>query len=127
MLFRKEVPKELPGVRQTNGAFLTAKGVVESEEEIVIGSLATARVKKIMVDEGDMVRRGEPLVMLDKSKLMARVNMAEASRGEAKARLRELENGYRAEDIEMAKSRFSRAEAVHVKARDEYERKKKTL
>jgi multidrug resistance efflux pump len=125
MLFKKEVPKELPGVQQTKGAFLVAKGIVESEEEIVIGSLVTARVKKIMVDEGDTIKKGEPLVILDKSKVMAKISMAEAMLEEAKAHLRALENGYRAEDIEMAKSRFRRSEAIHLNAQDEYERQKR--
>src|SRR5512139_2531729 len=72
-----------------------------------------------------MVKKGELLVTLDKSTLMARINAAQAALDEAKAHLKELERGYRTEDIEMAKSRLNATEATYINAQDEYERQKR--
>ncbi len=125
MLFRQKIPKESPTSEQTKGSFLAAKGIVESEEEVQINSLVKGKITQMTVDEGDMVTKGESLVTLDKSTLMARINAAGAALDEAKAHLKELERGYRTEDIEMAKSRFSSAEATYMNAQDEYERQKR--
>lgn len=125
MLFRREASKESQEVRQTKGSFLAAKGIVESEEEILIGSLVAGKVKTIAVNEGDTIKKGETLVTLDESKLIARIRMAEAALDEAKSHLKELEHGYRGEDIEMAGSRVKRSEAAYGNARDDFNRQKK--
>jgi multidrug resistance efflux pump len=125
MLFRQKVPRESPPLEQTKGSFLAAKGIVESEEAVEISSQVKGEIVKMKADEGDMVKKGEPLVTLDKSKLLAKIDAAGAALAEAKAHLRELERGYRTEDIEMAKSRFKSAEATCLHAQDEYERQKR--
>ena len=125
MLLKKrtrEIIKEVPQIKE---AILTAKGVVESEEEIEIGSQVPGLIMEIKADEGDMVKKGQPLIMLDNVKIAAKVKMAEAMLKEARARLKELETGYRAEDIEMARNRANRAEAVYEKAKGDYERQKR--
>ena len=122
MLFRQKAPKESPPVQQTKGSFLAAKGIVESEEAVQINSQVKGAIMKMRADESDMVKKGEPLVTLDSSTLAAKINAAEAALDEAKAHLKELERGYRTEDIEMAKSRFKSAEATYLNAQDEYER-----
>ncbi len=122
MLFRQKIPKESPVLEQTKGSFLAAKGIIESEEEVQISSQVKGEIIKMGAEEGDMVKKGEPLVTLDNSTLTARINAAQAGLDEAKVHLKELERGYRAEDIEMAKSRFNSAEATYLNAHEEYER-----
>lgn len=109
--------------REVKDTFITAKGVVESEEEIEISSQVTGIITKMSVDEGDTVKKGQPLVIFDSRKVFAKTKKSEAMLGEVKARLKELEAGYKAEDIEMAKSNVNRANAICEKARDEYERR----
>lgn len=121
MVVRKRAVKE-SGVQQIKDTFVSAKGVVESAEEIEIGSQVSGVIAEIKADEGDMVKKGQPLVILESAKVTASVKKAEAMLGETKARLRELESGYRAEDIEMAKNRARRAEAVYQQANDEHQR-----
>jgi multidrug resistance efflux pump len=99
-----------------------AKGVVESEEEVEISSQVSGIIAKMRVEEGDVVNKGQPLVMLDSSKIFAKMKKSEAALDEARARLTELEAGYRAEEIEMAQSNVNRATAVYEKAKDDYER-----
>jgi len=112
----------------TQGAkerIVMAKGIVESEEEIEIGSQVASLIKEMKAEEGDTVRKGALLVILDNEKILTRMKRTEAALKGVKARLKELEAGYRAEDIEMARSRLRRAEAIVSKARDEYERQKR--
>lgn len=121
MLLKKRVVTEIPPVRE----FVTAKGIVESEEEIEIGSQVPGRILRVAVDEGDRIKKGQIMVILDSSKVSERVRMTEAMLREAEARLRELKAGYRPEDIEMARNRVNRVEAVYQKAKDDYERQKR--
>jgi multidrug resistance efflux pump len=125
IFLKKKVVKLPTEVQEIKNKFITAKGIVESEEEIELSSQVTGIITKISVDEGDPVKRGQPLVMLDKRKILAKMKQTEAMLRESKAHLRELEAGYRVEDIEMAKSRVKRAEAIYEKAKDEYERQRR--
>ncbi|KAF0221872.1 MAG: Efflux transporter RND family MFP [Geobacteraceae bacterium] len=125
LLFKKKPAVPLPSAQKIDGTVVTAKGVVESGEEIELSSRVTGTVRKVMVDEGDTVKKGEPLVIFDTTKAAAQVKQAEAGLAEAQARLRELSAGYRPEDVEMAQSNLSRTTAVHNQAKDEYEREQR--
>jgi multidrug resistance efflux pump len=111
--------------RETQDIPIAAKGVVESEEEIDIGSQVAGIIVEMSAREGDEVKKGQLLVVLDNHKIMARVKLAEAMLKEAVAHLKELEAGSRWEDIEVAQSRVKRAEIICEKAKDEYGRQKK--
>lgn len=106
-------------------AFIAAKGIVESEEKVDVSSKVSSTISAILVTEGDAVKKGQALVRFDDSKIQSQVNMAESTLLEAQARLRELETGYRKEDVEMARSRLQWAEAKHREAEEEFERQKR--
>jgi multidrug resistance efflux pump len=85
-------------------------GVVEIQE-VRLGSKVGGRVREVRVLEGDVVKAGEPLVVLDVSEL-------EAQRAQWKARLRADEaalekarNGPRREEIDAATAAVAAAEA----------------
>ena len=105
--------------------YLMAKGLVESEEEIEIGSQVVGIISEVTVNEGDTVKKGQPLVILDNSKIITRIKLSEAKLKEAKAHQREVEVGYRNEDIKMAQSRMNRAKIIYEKAQNECERQKR--
>lgn len=90
-----------------------------------------ATVGEIIVDqpipEGSPVREGDLLVQLDPRKQRARVAGAEAEVGRAAARMRELRNGARKEDIAAASARVSGARATLVEAEANYQRAKRLL
>jgi multidrug resistance efflux pump len=119
-----ETPKPAKVPAGQEGGFV-AKGIVESEEKIDIGSQVSGLITKVLAGEGDRVRKGQTLVILDSDKALTRVRLQEAAVKEARARLKELEAGYRSEDIEMAQSRVKRVEAILRNATDEHERQKR--
>ena len=125
MFLKKRAVKAPSEVQEIKDKGIAAKGVVESEDEIEISSQVTGIISEIKADEGGAVKKGQPLVILDSGKILTRVKLAEAMIKESKARLKELETGYRVEDIDKAKSNVNRSNAIYEKARDEYERQKR--
>jgi len=63
---------------------LKASGVVEAVE-IRISPQLNALVVEVYVEEGDQVKAGDPLVILDQSQLQAQVNQAASMRNQAQA------------------------------------------
>ena len=126
MVLKKEVRKG-EGSAPAKPNFINARGVIESEEEVVVGSQIAGIIKKLMVAEGDRVKAGATLALLDAEKTTAKMAQAEASGREAQARLQELLAGKRPEDREMAKNRVNRAETIYEQARDEFERQTRLL
>jgi len=110
---------------ETKHMFITAKGIVESEERIDASSQVSSTITALLVKEGDQVKAGTPLVRFDDSKIRSQVKMAESALFEARSRLKELESGYRSEDVDMAQSRMQSADAKYVEVRDEFERQKR--
>ena len=124
MTLRKEAGKGASGVGAPAGG-INARGVVESEEEVVVGSQTAGIIGKLMVAEGDSVKAGKTVALLDAEKVAAKIAQAEAAEGETQARLQELLAGKRPEDRDMARNRVSRADAVYRQARDEFERQER--
>lgn len=123
--FKKEDSRKTASTLNIKERIITAKGVVESEEEIEINSQVDGRILEIRGEEGKIVKKDQPLVILDNEKILAKIRVVEAMFREAKARLNEIESGSRAEDVEMAKSRVRRAEVVYEKAKEDYEREER--
>ena len=80
----------------TNGA-LTASGTVEATEA-QLGFQSPGRIETIRVREGDPVKAGDTLALLERSELAARRAQAAAQLGAARALLAELEAGSRSEE-----------------------------
>lgn len=91
-------------------SWLDATGTVRPEFEAVVATKVSGRVMSVLVHEGDHVRKGEPLVLLDARDLDAGIAQAQAN-------LRAAEVGYQnarvAADMEtsMSRSRVQAAEA----------------
>jgi len=125
LFFQDTIAKATVEEAMIKDTFIVAKGIVESEEEIEISSQVMGIISEVKVNEGDQVKKGQVLIELDNCKIMTRIKLAEAKLKEAKAHHRELEVGYRNEDIQMARSRVNRADIIHEKAKNEYERQKR--
>jgi multidrug resistance efflux pump len=104
---------------------ITAKAIVESEYELEIGSQIAGIISHVAVAEGDAVTSGATLATLDSGKIKAKVDQAAALVSEAHARLRKMETGARTEDVAMARNRAQRAEALFMRANDEYQRQER--
>jgi HlyD family secretion protein len=91
-------------------------GTVEART-ISVGSRTGGRVKDVLVREGDRVRAGQSLVVIEPGDLDAQRLGARAQRDQAQANLDKLEAGARPEEIEEARARASTATAALEEAR----------
>ncbi|WP_394108394.1 efflux RND transporter periplasmic adaptor subunit [Xanthobacter autotrophicus] len=69
---------------------VVATGHVETPYRVDIGSQITGTVKDVLVEEGQSVREGQPLVALDGTELNSAVVQAEGAVAQADARMRQL-------------------------------------
>jgi RND family efflux transporter MFP subunit len=75
-------PKEVVVVQASQQAWprtVTVQGSLLADEDSVIGSKLACRVESVAVDLGSVVKKGDPLVTLDRSELNLRVQFAEAN------------------------------------------------
>ncbi len=97
--------------RRDNAAPLRLSGTVETRE-IQVGSKVGGRVTQVLVDEGQAVKKGAPLVRFDVSELMAQRDQLRARIAEAEAQLAKLQAGYRPEEIHQAEAATRRELAM---------------
>ncbi|MDP1891760.1 MAG: efflux RND transporter periplasmic adaptor subunit [Gemmatimonadaceae bacterium] len=92
------------------GDGLSASGTVEATEAS-LGFQAAGRIERIRVNEGDRVKAGDTLAVLDRTELEARQAQARAQVAAAEAGLSELERGARREELVQAREADSTAAA----------------
>lgn len=100
---------------------ILASGTVETTEAD-LGFQAPGRIDSISVREGDRVAAGTALAWLDRAELLARRRAAEAQRTSARARLTELERGFRSEEIAQGRAAVRAAKQRLEDARRDLER-----
>ena len=87
-------------------------GTVEATDA-ALGFQVPGRVERIGPHEGDRVKSGETLAVLDRTELEARRSQAQAQLSSARAQLAELQAGSRAEELAQARE-ASRAAAERL-------------
>ncbi|MHB8838916.1 MAG: HlyD family secretion protein, partial [Gemmatimonadaceae bacterium] len=95
---------------RSDGSTLAASGTVEATEA-ALGFQAAGRIAEIRVNEGDRVKAGDTLAILDRTELDARQAQARAQAAAAEAALSELERGARSEELVQAREADSAAAA----------------
>ena len=85
-------------------------GIVEADE-IRLGSRVGGRVKNVMVNEGDRVSAGAPLIEFEAYDLNQREQQAVAELAVREANLKRLQTGLRPEEIDQAKARLDQLTA----------------
>ncbi|HXP17943.1 MAG TPA: HlyD family efflux transporter periplasmic adaptor subunit [Terriglobales bacterium] len=112
---------------QVDGPRLIAgPGRVEPwSEDIKIGSELSGKLKSVNVEEGDSIRRGQVLAVLENDDYLAQVRSAEAQALTKQAALRKVINGARTQERAEAFSSATEAQAVLDNARSEMERREK--
>jgi len=88
----------------------TISGIIEADD-IHVGSKLGGRVLKVVAREGETVKAGEPLVLLEPGELDAALAEAEANLRQTEARYAQLRAGYRVEEIEQAEAAAKQARA----------------
>lgn len=82
-------------------------GTIEAQE-VQIGSKIGGRVIEVFAQEGQIVKKGTPLVRFDNDTLLAEKKQLQAKIDQAEAYLKKLENGYRTEEIAQAQATVNR-------------------
>ncbi|HEY3440631.1 MAG TPA: efflux RND transporter periplasmic adaptor subunit [Paludibaculum sp.] len=113
--------------QQSSGAageavVLNATGYVIAAHKIQVASKVVGKVEWIGVEKGDKVKEGQVIVRLENDEYRAQVQQANGQLLNLQARLAELENGSRPEEIAAAKSNVEQAQADLVNARIALER-----
>src|SRR6202162_55187 len=94
-------------------------------ENIQIGSELSGKIKSVNVEEGDTVRKGQVLAVLQNDDYRAEVLSAQAQVLAKEATLRKVVNGARTQERSEALSTVRAAEAVMNNARSEMDRRQK--
>ena len=100
---------------------IIAHGTIEVIETDV-SPMATARLLRIPVEEGDAVRPGDTLAILTQATLAATLDGHRARLAAAEAALRDLERGARPEEVAAAEAELSGAESDVARTTRDLER-----
>ncbi len=111
---------------RTPATTLGASGTVEATQAS-LGFQAAGRIESIRVREGDKVRAGDTLAILDRTELEARLSQARAQRAAAQSGLAEMERGARGEELAQAREIDSAAAARLVDAQRDLARAQRLL
>ena len=107
-------------------ARIAGPGRVEPiSEDIQIGSELSGKLKSVSVEEGDRVRKGQILALLENADYAAEVLSARADLRAKQAALRKVVNGARSQERSEALASVHAAQAVMDNARVEVERRQK--
>ena len=87
-----------------------------------LSSKVPARVCEIRVQEGDRVRRGDTLVILEAPDIRAKLSQAEAAYAAAQAQEQKAQNGTRQEQVQQAYEMWQKARAAMEVAEKTYHR-----
>ncbi len=72
-------------------SFIYTTGAIFPKQESMISPKVSGRIEKLYVDEGDRVKKGQPLVMLEQERIRIGVKESEASLKETEAQLKNLQ------------------------------------
>jgi len=100
---------------------LTLSGNVEITE-VNTGFKFSGRIRELLAEEGQTVKKGDKMAVLDSAELEGLVIQSRAALNEALTKHTELKSGARLQEIEQAKANVSYAEAELVKSKKDYER-----
>lgn len=103
-----------------------ASGTVEATEA-QLGFQSPGRIEILGPREGDIVKAGEELARLDRAETMARHQQARAQLDAARAVLRELEGGFRVEEVAQGKAGLEASAERLSDARRDLERTRRLL
>jgi HlyD family secretion protein len=90
--------------------------------DVQISFKIPGRVEKRLVDEGQLVKRGQVIAKLDDTDLIQQVEIRRAQLASSQARLSELETGSRPQEIQQAAAAVSAAEAELADAESNFTR-----
>ncbi|MEG0796365.1 MAG: efflux RND transporter periplasmic adaptor subunit [Odoribacter sp.] len=93
--------------------------------EVRISGKVPGRIEEFRFNEGDQVKQGDTVAILDSPEVMAKYSQAEAAEAAAQALSEKAENGSRSEQIVMAYQTWQKAKAATDVAQKTYQRVEK--
>lgn len=93
--------------------------------EVRISGKVPGRIEKFMFNEGEQVRQGDTVALLDSPEVMAKYSQAEAAEAAAQALNQKADKGSRSEQIVMAYQTWQKAKAAAEVAEKTYGRVQK--
>lgn len=121
------VQTQTTGGNAANTIVLNATGYIVAAHKIQVASKVLGRVAWIGVDKGDKVREGQVIVRLEDDEYRAQLQQAKGQLAALEARLSELLNGSRPEEIERARAEVEEARADLANARITLDRSSKLV
>jgi multidrug efflux pump subunit AcrA (membrane-fusion protein) len=103
--------------------FVSASGTIDAAQRADLGFQIPGRVARVLVDEGQPVRQGQVLAVLDAVDYEYGLQASEGQAGVAQAALEKAQSGTRPEELEQARAAYERAENEYQRYRQLYERK----
>ncbi len=122
-LFFLGIASVLMGCADDHKGQIEASGTLEAVE-VRVSSKVGGQVERILVREGDEVKVGDTLVILDRKTLELQWRQAQAGVDLADAQYKLVLKGARAEDLQLAEEGVRQAEAQFKSARDDFHRMK---
>lgn len=112
--------------KKNNPDTIQASGNIESTN-VTVSSKVSGEIKKILLDEGQLVKEGDTVMIIDHETLQFQLDQAEAGVETAKAQLSLLKKGAREEDISQAEEAVNQAQVNFDLAKKDNERMEKLL
>lgn len=97
--------------RQTLPVTLTANGTVNATRSINLSPKTAGVIERLLVEEGDRVRQGQVIAIMDDSNLRGQLIQAQGQLSQQEANLQRLIAGNRREDIARAEAQLAEARA----------------
>jgi HlyD family secretion protein len=113
------------GAAPGDSVILNATGYIVAAHRIQVASKVLGRVAWIGVDKGDRVTEGQVIVRLEDDEYRAQLQQARGQLANLEAKLQELLNGSRPEEIARAKAEVARIQAELSNAHITLERTRK--
>jgi HlyD family secretion protein len=99
------------GASSASDIVLNATGYIVAHHKIEVAAKVIGRVQWIGVEKGDRVKQGQVLVRLEDDEYRAQVQQAKGSLANLQAKLAELKNGSRPEEIDVTTANLQQAKA----------------
>lgn len=97
--------------RKTLPVTITANGAVHAARSINLSPKSAGVIEQLMVQEGDRVRRGQLMAIMDDANLRGQLTQMQGQLAQQEANLQRLLAGNRREDIAKAKAQLTEARA----------------
>lgn len=101
----RTTPVEVTAVQQGDIALvLNYAGNLEAVKDVLLLPRVSGQIKQILVKEGDVVRAGDPVAIIEQDVYLAQLKQAESLLEAAQLKLQKMEDGARPEELAAARA-----------------------